>query len=134
MAKVRVHCDGCQRYDRAVVKVIFAGYASEQKGYRFWDPAKQQLITRDAELFDIGHESSSIIQKQRTSDAIFVPPLSVTTPSQMVIERKVNQDVIEEKPIEASKAQEESNHVEIQEPQLRRSERTTRGIMNRYMR
>ena len=43
--------------------------------------------------------------------------------------------MIEEKPVEDSKTQEEPNHVEIQgEPQLRRSERTTRGITNRYMR
>ena len=43
--------------------------------------------------------------------------------------------MIEEKPIEVSRTQEEPNDVEIQEePQLRRSERTTSGIMNRYMR
>ena len=33
VAKVQVACDGWQRYDRAVVKAIFVGYASEQKGY-----------------------------------------------------------------------------------------------------
>ena len=93
------------------------------------------IITCDAELIDSRHESSPTIQKQRTSDVIFVPPLSITTPSQIVIERKVSQDVIEEESIEVSKTQKESNHFEIQEkPQLRRSERTTRGIMNRYMR
>ena len=67
-----------------------------------------------AEFVDIGHKSGSTIQKQRTSDVIFVPPLSVMTPSQTIIQQKKSQGVIEEKPIEASKTQEESNHVEIQ--------------------
>ena len=118
------------------MKPIFVDYASQQKGYRFWDPAKQELIIiRDAEFIDIKQESSSTIQKQRASDAIFLPPLSVMTPSQTVNEQKEGQDVIGVKPIEVAKAQEESNDAEIQEePQLKRSKRTTCGIMNRYMR
>lgn len=130
------------KLDPAATRMKFIGYAPHQKGYKFWHPQKQRVvISRDASFIELDNGSYA-------SREISTPQISTITPSPVMTEDIDEVDVQEELQVsrdteietEVLPRDEEELNPDIEAPNnenevgLRRSTRSTRNIIDPYLR
>lgn len=133
-----------KKLDASAICMQFVGYASQQKGYRFWNENKKEIvISRDARFVELGNgsygkcavENNVVSSENRfysNNDdvtAVEVIQNEANEPVSPVVEQvqpPPSQVVVEEEEVQTTP--------DLNENQLRRSTRTTRGMIDPFIR
>lgn len=121
------------KLDPAAVCMTFVGYATQQKGYRFWNPRERKIvISRDASFLELDNGSSTNAMQPIVSES---PPTLCLDHLNSLDEdgRDVESVPVQEERQDVQPMEPMSSTVTQQEPILRRSTRTNRGVVDPFL-